>query len=215
VRPLLVALLTAGASFAADPPVVPLWPEGAPASEGKTGDEIVRTTASGEIVVSGIHRPSLTVWLPPESTATGAAVVIAPGGGHRELWTTHEGTNVARWLSEHGVAAFVLRYRLAREKGSTYSVESHALDDMRQALRVVRQRAAEWRLDPQRVGAMGFSAGGELAALIADRGVEDRPAFQALIYPAIRAGMKFSKDTPPAFLSPESIFARILSGWRQ
>jgi endo-1,4-beta-xylanase len=200
MRILLVAVVTIAAGLAADTAVVPLWPDGAPGSEGKTAEESVRTTPGGEVIVSGVHKPSIHVWLPSADLATGAAVVIAPGGGHRELWTTHEGTNVAKWLSDHGVAAFVLRYRLAREKGSTYTIEGHSLDDMRQAVRVVRQRAVEWRVDPGRVGVMGFSAGGELAALIADRGEGDRPAFQALIYPAIPSGMKLSAGAPPAFL---------------
>jgi endo-1,4-beta-xylanase len=84
-----------------------------------------------------------------------------PGGGNRELWTDHEGHRVAAWLSAHGVSAFVLKYRLAREEGSRYTVEDHALADARRALRTVRQRAAEWRVDPQRLGVMGFSAGGD------------------------------------------------------
>jgi acetyl esterase/lipase len=98
---------------------MPLWPKGAPGSEGKTGDETVRTTPEGEHVIAGVHRPSIALFLPPKASATGAAVVIAPGGGHSELWADHEGINVARWLSDHGVAGVVLKYRLAREKGST------------------------------------------------------------------------------------------------
>jgi endo-1,4-beta-xylanase len=160
-----------------------------------------------------VHRPSLTVYLPSKDTATGAAVIIAPGGGHRELWTDHEGHNVAKWLSARGVAAFVLKYRLAREKESTYTVEGHALADIQRAIRLARSRATEWGIDPERIGVMGFSAGGELAALASVRytaaveGTADpverqssKPAFQALIYPAIPRDMPLSKDTPPAFL---------------
>jgi len=184
---------------AADPPVIFLWPEGAPGSEGKTEEESVRIATGGERVVTGVHRPSLTMYLPTKETATGAAVVIAPGGGHRELWTDHEGHNVARWLSNHGVAGFVLKYRLAREAGSTYTVEGHALADTQRAIQVVRERATEWGVKPECVGVMGFSAGGELAALAAGS-ASDKPAFQALIYPAIPRDMKLSKETPPAFL---------------
>jgi len=194
-------------------PEVVLWPNSAPGSEGQAAVEAVRLSPDGERVVSGVHRPSLTPYLPPTDTATGAAVIIAPGGGHRELWTDHEGHNVARWLSDRGVAAFVLKYRLAREKGSTYTIEEHALADTRRSIRLVRSRASEWGIDPVRVGVMGFSAGGELAALASTR--EDasaaptadpidressKPAFQALIYPAIPRDMKLSKDTPPSFL---------------
>ena len=211
----LVSLLVAcgAGAAAADPPVVLLWPSGAPGSEGKTAEETIRLSPGGERVVSGVHKPSLTVYLPPSDAATGAAVVIAPGGGHRELWTDHEGHHVATWLSDRGVAAFVLKYRLAREKDSTYTIEGHALADTQRAIRLVRSRASGWGIDKERLGVMGFSAGGELAALASVRpgagngGAADpvdressQPVFQALIYPAIPRDMPLSKETPPAFL---------------
>src|SRR5689334_5922286 len=117
------------AAFATEPPVVLLWPNGAPGSEGKQAEEATRLSPGGERVVSSVHRPSLTIYLPHKDAATGAAVVIAPGGGHRELWTDHEGHNLAKWLSGRGVAGFVLKYRLAREKDSTYTIEGHAMAD--------------------------------------------------------------------------------------
>ena len=175
---------------------IPLWPNGAPGSEGKAGTESVRVTPQGERVVSNIHQPSITPYLPPKEKATGAAVIIAPGGGHRELWADHEGHNIARYLSARGVAAFVLKYRLAREANSTYTVDDHALADTQRAIRLVRSRAQEWSVSPSRIGVMGFSAGGELAALASmrfDGGNKEatdaieressRPDFQALIYP--------------------------------
>jgi endo-1,4-beta-xylanase len=190
-----------------------LWPNGAPGSEANTAQETVRVNENGEHIVSTVHRPSLTPFLPSKDKATGAAVIIAPGGGHRELWMDHEGYNVARWLSEHGVAAFVLKYRLAREGGSTYTVEGTALADIQRGIRLVRNRAPEWSVDPQRVGVMGFSAGGELAALAGTRwdagitGTADpldrkssKPAFQALLYPAISHDMTRLKESPPSFL---------------
>jgi len=108
-------------AVAADPQTILLWPDGAPGSERKNSaskipEEVVRVTENGEHIVSSIHHPSITAYLPAEDKSTGAAVVIAPGGGHRELWMDHEGYNVAKWLSHHGVAAFVLKYRLARER---------------------------------------------------------------------------------------------------
>ena len=150
----------------------------------------------GERVVSSVHRPSITPYLP--AMPTGAAVIIAPGGGHREMWTDHEGHNVARWLSDHGVAAFVLKYRLARENDSKYTIEGDALTDTLKALEVIRARAAAWKVDPAKGGVMGFSAGGELAALAGVHAA--RPAFQALIYPAIPKNMALTKETAPAFL---------------
>jgi len=198
---------------ASEPPVVLLWPNGAPGSDGKMAEEAVRLSPAGERVVSSVHRPSLTVYLPTKESATGAAVIIAPGGGHRELWTDHEGHNIAKWLSGRGVAALVLKYRLAREKESTYTVEGHALADTQRAIRLTRSRATEWGFDSERIGVMGFSAGGELAALASVRypAAEEnptdpierqgsKPAFQALIYPAIPRDMPLSKETPPAFL---------------
>jgi endo-1,4-beta-xylanase len=165
--------------------------------------------------VTSVHKPSITPFLPESATATGAAVIICPGGGHAFLAWDSEGTNVAQWLAAHGVAGFALQYRLARETNSTYQVEVHALQDTQRAIRLVRSRAQEWGISPERIGVMGFSAGGQLAALAASRfdpgltnaadavdRVSSRPDFQALLYPAIPRGMTFSKETtPPAFLA--------------
>jgi endo-1,4-beta-xylanase len=180
-----------------------LWPEGAPGAAPEAPAESTRLAPPrGERVVSSVLKPSITPYLPENGKSTGVAVIIAPGGGHRELWADHEGHTVAKWLANHGVAAFVLKYRLAREKGSTYTIERDALADTLQAIRVVRSKAASWSIDPAKIGVMGFSAGGELAALAAVRfdAPETRPAFHALIYPAIPKEMSLSKDTPPAFL---------------
>jgi endo-1,4-beta-xylanase len=211
---LLIALLLApSVSAAAGPEVVYLWPNGAPGSEGKSGEEIVRVTDEGERIVRNVHNPSLTLYLPSRQTTSGAAVVIAPGGGHREMWTDHEGHNIAKWLADHGIAGFMLQYRLAREEGSSYKIEQESLADTLRAIRLVRHRAAEWGVNPDRIGVMGFSAGGQLAALAAVRYAagtasasdpvdreSSQPAFQALIYPAIPRDMVFTKQTPPAFL---------------
>jgi endo-1,4-beta-xylanase len=211
---LLIAFLSCGATAIADePPVVFLWPEGAPGSEGRSEPEKVRVTEAGDRVVSSVHRPSLTVYTAEAASATGAGIVVMPGGGHRELWTDHEGHRVAAWLAAHGVSAFVLKYRLAREEGSRYTVDDHALADARRALRTVRRRATEWRVDPQRLGVMGFSAGGELASLASMRAEPERPeatdaieresarpAFQVLVYPGRSANILPAPQAPPAFL---------------
>ncbi|HKZ68146.1 MAG TPA: hypothetical protein VJ111_17385, partial [Chitinophagaceae bacterium] len=95
---------------------------------------------------SNIHHPSVTVYLPAKEKATGAAVVIAPGGGYRELWMTHEGYNVAKWLSEKGIAAFILKYRLPGDTNSTYKLGTESLSDIQRAIRLVRSRAKEWNV---------------------------------------------------------------------
>ena len=189
-----------------------LWPNGAPGSEGKTGPEKIRLF-EGEQVLSNIHRPSVTVYLPPREKATGAAVIIIPGGGHREIWITHEGYNPAQWLSERGVAAFVLKYRLAKDTLSTYTVDKDELADIQRAIRLVKNRAKEWHIDTARLGVMGFSAGGELAGLSAmrfDNGNSNapdaidrensRPSFQGLIYPGNSDRFEVVANAPPLFL---------------
>ena len=210
---LVITLALSTLASAADPTVIPLWPNGAPGSEGKTGEEVVRVQPAGDHVVSNVHHPSITAYLPAKESATGVGIVIAPGGGHSTLWVDHEGYNVAQWLSEHGIAGFVLKYRLAREKGSTYTVEGTSLSDTQRAIRLVKSRASEWGVDPERIGVIGFSAGGELAALAAthieegkagaadpiDR-LSSKVAFFGLMYPAIPKDMPLSKDMPPGFL---------------
>ncbi len=195
------------------PPEILLWPEGAPGSEGKTAPEVVETSKSGERQVSSVHKPSVQPFLPPADKATGAAVLVIPGGGHRTLCVDHEGVFVAQRLVEHGIAAFVLKYRLAREPDSTYTIERDALGDTQRAIRLIRSKSAEWKIDPARLGAMGFSAGGELAALAAMapgsavEGAADpidrfpaRPSFQVLVYPGKSEAILPGKDAPPAFI---------------
>lgn len=204
-------VLFAAASLAADQ--ILLWPNGAPGSEGKTSPETMRINPPDEQVLSNINAPSITPFLPDPAKATGAAVVVIPGGGHKEIWITHEGYRVAQAMADRGIAAFVLRYRLARAEGSTYTVMDHSLSDVQRALRLVKSRAAEWHIDPLRVGVMGFSAGGHLSVLAGthilpaapaatdpvDR-LSSRPAFLGLIYAYIPDVVAFNKDMPPAFL---------------
>ena len=189
-----------------------LWPAGAPGSEGKTGKEKIRVV-DGDQVLSNIHNPSITPFLPLQEKANGAAVIIVPGGGHRELWITHEGYNEAKWLSERGIAAFVLKYRLARDSNSTYTIDKDELADIQRTIRLVRSRAKEWNIDTARIGVIGFSAGGELAALAAMRfdygnanaidaidRQSSRPAFQALIYPGNSSRFEVVPNAPPLFI---------------
>jgi endo-1,4-beta-xylanase len=213
---LAVLVAVSGLAAAAEHPEILLWSAGAPGSEGKTAKEVdeAPNQAHGYFKVTGVHKPSVTVFLPPGDRATGAALIIAPGGGHQFLNFDQEGTYVAEYLNSIGVAGFVLKYRLAREPESTYKVEEHALADAQRAIRLVRSRAEEWRVNPARVGIMGFSAGGEVAALAATRfdpGKPDaadaierqgsRPDFDVLIYPGIRANTyTIPKEMPPTFM---------------
>lgn len=214
IASLSLLLAAAHAAEQPEPQTLALWPAGAPGSALRAGEpERVRLNERGERIVSNVHAPSLTVFVPARQGATHTALIVVPGGGHRELWMDHEGYAVGAFLADHGIAAFVLKYRLAREPGSTYTIEGHALADLQRAIRLVRSRAQEWQLDPRHIGVIGFSAGGELAALSGahyDDGapqaadpierVSSRPAFQALLYPSIPQGMRASADTPPAFL---------------
>jgi acetyl esterase/lipase len=213
-RSVLVAVVLLLQPAAQRPAEIPLWPSGAPGSEGKTAPEQSTTSASGELSVSSIHNPSLTPYLPAKERATGLAILVIPGGGHRVLAITHEGYNVAEWLRDRGIAAFVLKHRLAREANSTYRIEVEAFADATRAMRLIRSRAGEWNIDPARVGAIGFSAGGELVWAISSRfdagdatspdPIErhgSKPAFQALIYPGRSGDIQPAKDAPPAFLA--------------
>ncbi len=214
---LLASLLLAPAALAQKPgDSVPLWANGAPGSEAMSGKQelIVPAKPGDSTHLSQIHNPSLLVYLPPKGKATGAAMIVAPGGGHRFLSIDTEGTNVAEWLSSIGVAAFVLKYRLAREEGSPYKIETHPYADAQRAIRTIRARASEWGVNPAKVGIMGFSAGGEVAVLAStkyDAGSASasdpverqsaRPDYQVLIYPGIKAEtVAVTKDTPPTFM---------------
>jgi endo-1,4-beta-xylanase len=195
--------------------VVPLWPNGAPGFEAKK-DEKEKSEKAGasESKVSNIHNPSLTVYLPPKEKASGAAIIVCPGGGHSFLSIDSEGHNVGKWLADNGIAGFVLKYRLAREKGSPYKIEDHVYQDAQRSIRLVRSKANEWQVNPKHLGILGFSAGGDLVLYSStkyDNGKADatdpveressRPDFQVLLYPAIPKDLNFAKDNPPAFLA--------------
>ena len=173
----ITAILMTGVSAGQTPPAaVPLWPEGAPGAKGAAPEDV----------------PSYQLYPAPATKSTGAAVVVCPGGGYRGL-AAHEGHDIALWLNGLGVTAVVLKYRL----GPRYQHPS-MLQDVQRAIRTTRARAAEWKVDPQRIGVMGFSAGGHLSSTAAthfDAGqpkaadlverVSSRPDVAILCYPVI------------------------------
>ncbi len=210
----IAVLFTAAPTFAQLPKdlprAIPLWPKGAPGSEARAAEA---ETVSGSNV-GNVHNPTLTPYVPDAGKSTGTAVIICPGGGHSKLCLGHEGYALAEWFRQRGIAAFVLKYRLAREKGSTYTVQDHAMADTRRAIRLVRSRAAQWHLRADHIGILGFSAGGELAAYAAmkndagSKGAADpverqssRPDFQALIYPGSSGRFTVKPGMPPVFLA--------------
>ena len=208
---ILVTVLAPILALAADmPEAIPVWPNGAPGSEGRAA-EAEKVEGNN---VCNVHNPTITPFIPPADKSTGTAVIICPGGGHSKLCLGHEGYALAEWFRDHGIAAFVLKYRLAREKGSTYTIQDHAMADTRRAIRLIRSRAAEWHLKTDRLGILGFSAGGELAAFAAmtnDPGQKDaadpveressRPDFQGLIYPGTSGLFSAEKGMPPLFIA--------------
>lgn len=206
----LVCLLPAISRAQTQQFVVPLWTNGAPGFE-KLRDVPEKAK---DYWVKNINNPSLTVFLPPKDKANGSAVVICPGGGHRLLVFNAEGIEPARYLSNLGVAVFVLKYRLGRDTNSPYKIEIHARQDGNRAMRYVRSHAAEWGIDPNRIGMMGFSAGGEVVDMVAfsdgkgnpkagdavDR-VSSKPNFIIQIYPGtLFIPDPVPSDAPPAFL---------------
>ncbi len=193
-----------------------LWSKGAPGSEGETAQEVFQASDNPKLPkrFTVVHYPSIYAFLPAKDKANGMAVVVAPGGGHTQLVIDKEGYDIAEWLNKNGIAAFVLKYRLARAQGSHYTVPGNALPDAARAMRMVRSRAKEWNVDPARIGFMGFSAGGEVAALIETRfdagndsssdpidRVSSRPDFAVVVYPGYKPGtVTVPKDAPPTFL---------------
>lgn len=199
----------------AQPSTINLWGDPAktaPASEIK---ETWTERGKNGVVdrsVTFVSVPDMTVYLPLKEKNTGVGVILCPGGGYEHLAIDKEGHDVAKWLNSIGVAGFVLKYRLPRSKGAGYTMES-PLQDAQRALRIVRSRAEEWHLDTNRIGMMGFSAGGDLVARAGmswDKGqsaatdpierVSCRPDFLILGYPAMPKELHVTADTPPAFL---------------
>jgi acetyl esterase/lipase len=198
---------------AAEPFTVPLrtdLPESEEKGMSKGGDPFVRK----------VTRPTLMVF--PSAKPNGTAMIVAPGGGWNVLMMGYEGTDAAHWLNEHGVTAIVLKYRVTletRETGQKASIE-----DGLAAVKYVREHAREWKIDPKRIGIMGFSAGGYLAAGVAMQGSGDsRPDFAAPIYAVTPKPHTVRADAPPIFLAfafdDQQIFlddnVQLLADWKK
>jgi acetyl esterase/lipase len=222
-----VTLLTSQVSArAAEPITLNLWPSRPPGKSVELPPESDLSKPNEGLVagkplirLGNVTTPQLVVYRPEPAVDTGSAVVICPGGGHHILAWDLEGTEVAEWLNTLGVTGIVLKYRVpARNPDKRWEA---AVQDAQRAISVVRSRAAEWKLDPQRIGILGFSAGGETAARCAvheERTYEKvdsadeqstRPDFALLIYPAylcekgddrLREDLPVTKSAPPAFL---------------
>lgn len=189
--------------------VISLWQNGAPGFENRKNEK----EEAKDWWVKNVHNPSITMFLPPKEIATGAAVVICPGGGHRTLVYNAEGKDPAKFLSSIGVAAFVLKYRLFREENSPYN-EENVKQDIFRAMRLVRDIAKYYNIDTARIGVMGFSAGGEVAGWVSYHFADNnfasheaidyltaRPAFQVLVYPGpLAVPDSVSSSAPPTFL---------------
>jgi acetyl esterase/lipase len=213
---------------AEDPQPIPLWPGDAPGEKGDIGPER-DTSKPGEGLVAGkplvrlgnVSKPTITLFRPPPDKDTGAAVVVCPGGAYSILAYDLEGSEVCEWLNSIGVTGVLLKYRVPSRKG--LPKEAAALQDVQRAIGMVRHRAADWKINPHRIGVLGFSAGGHLSASASNRftertypAVDDadkescRPDAAFLLYPAyltekndltkVAADLPVTKETPPTFI---------------
>jgi acetyl esterase/lipase len=227
---LLVCLLFTETPMAAQeavPEPIPLWPGVAPGDDGKLGPEHDSTKHEPnakprtEVVrLADVSKPTITVYRPEAAKANGAAVVVCPGGGYHILAWDLEGTEICEWLNSIGVTGVLLKYRVPGRGARQYTAP---LQDAQRAMGLVRQHARAWEIDPKRIGILGFSAGGHLAAAASNNfetrtypAVDEadkescRPDFTVLIYPAylvvketpskLAPEINVTATTPPAFL---------------
>jgi len=229
---LSLCVLCSAASHAAEAPApdhgpIALWPKGAPGEkEGEVGKERYQPRKEGKKQVArlgNVSEPTIQVFVPPKDKATGAAVVVCPGGGYHILAMDLEGTEICDWLGSIGATGVLLKYRVPRRKDRPK--HEAPLQDAQRAIRLTRLRAKDWGIDPERVGIMGFSAGGHLSAAAstnfdkttyeavdeADR-LSARPDFAILIYPGglvtdeeaehpeISPELTITQETPPTIL---------------
>jgi acetyl esterase/lipase len=225
---LIVSGILPGA--AAEPQlVIPLWPGAAPGDKEPLGEEKDQTKPTDDLIagksvirLGNVSKPTIALYQPPAEKRTGAAVVVCPGGGYQILAMDLEGTEVCEWLNSVGVSAVLLKYRVPKRP----ALEKHtaALQDAQRALGIVRHKSSEWGIDPKKIGILGFSAGGHLAAVASTQcearsysavdeadSISCRPDFTVLIYPAyltikeqgdkVAPELNLSSNTPPTFIA--------------
>lgn len=228
--------LTAG-----QPQVIPLWADGEIDTTGWDQPEAIAYLQSGLKVIRNVVNPTLTAYLPDPAVATGTAVIVAPGGAYHFLAFEHEGTSVAAWLNARGIAAFMLKYRLVQTGNDFPQIVDKNLNDPQarekliapvfplmaadgcQAVRLVRARAAEWGIQPEKIGLMGFSAGGNLTLNVTlHYDASSRPDFAAPIYAAPPPEGPVLADAPPLFLlcaadddMASAVCMRYYAEWRE
>jgi acetyl esterase/lipase len=226
----LALAVAVGSLSAAEPAqIVELWPGAAPGEKGAIGAEQDQTKPADALVdgrrvirLGNVSRPTLSVYRPAPERDTGAAVLVCPGGGYHILALDLEGTEVCEWLNSIGVTGVLLKYRVPKRAG--LEKDTAALQDAQRALGLMRQHAAQWGVDPRRLGVLGFSAGGHLSAALSTRfetrtypvvdaadSLSCRPDFAVLIYPAYLTGegaadaqaldRRVRTNTPPTFLA--------------
>ena len=211
-------------SAAAQQRTLPLWPNGNPEPSAVTGPETDPTTDSNRMVsgkptirVGNVSHPTLAVYSPPQAQNTHAAALVFPGGSYKYLAYAHEGTEVCSWLNSIGMTCLLVKYRVPEPEHYPNNVED--LEDAQQAMRLARNNAQAWGIDPDRIGAIGFSAGAHLAAALSTHAdfqgktvppstVSAKPNFQLLLYPGWLSGADGkatpatapTASTPPTFL---------------
>jgi acetyl esterase/lipase len=228
----VVCLVTIGVlrtSAAESASVIPLWSGTAPGEKGGVGEEHDTTKPSDGLIqgkpvirLGNVSKPTISIYRPPKALDTGAAVVVCPGGGYYILAMDLEGTEICEWLNSIGVTGVLLKYRVPLRAGQEKTALA-AFQDAQRALSLVRTRAGQWGIDTNRIGVLGFSAGGHLAAALSNKydqrsypladaadQTSCRPDFTILIYPAyltpkeqtdkVAAEQSISSNTPPAFL---------------
>lgn len=227
---LFLGLCSSALMASAQQPQLEIWPGKPPGRQAAQGEEADQSKPKTQLVagkevirLGNVSTPMLTIYSPPEGKNTGAAVVVCPGGGYHILAYDLEGTEVCQWLQSIGVTGILLKYRVPKPAGDSRPIEP--LQDVQRTMSLVRAGAAQWGIDPERIGVLGFSAGGHLSARLstnyatraysavdASDEVSCRPDFTILVYPAylyekendaelLSPMMPVDENTPPMFLT--------------